>query len=424
MPARGAFLARCSATALSVCGGAALLTCALVVAGAPPASSRVQAQAGAPALGYNSCAGSECHTKNGEIDWLTRQPGGKEHKASFNSLKNAAAKSEKYAKAVGLAKFDEPTGMCVKCHATYAPTATPMLDGVTCESCHGPAKNWRTFHSQNPQDYAGSVQRGMRNLKGRPAAWVPVCKDCHVLDKRPEYAALLEEGHPAGDRWNVARKYVNVSTHWKKVQYTADMVAAGTPVTVATAPTPPAQPAPAAPPAPPVTTPGGTPPATPPPPPPSTPPVGTPGRGTPATVTGAGAVTGGGTRGTTPGAAPTTPPVKPTTPLVDPPRNTVVPPAITNPAPIADAPSPLALAPPAPVTASGLLAALQDRVEGLLESLLRRNSVPAVPLKPLGPPPVVSGPDAELLRLQYEALGLAVEALNLRIKPAPQSPPR
>jgi hypothetical protein len=71
-----------------------------------------------------------------------------------------------------------------------------------------------------------------------------------------------------------------------------------------------------------------------------------------------------------------------------------------------------------------LLAALQDKVAGLLESMLRRNAVPATPLKPLGPPPALTGPDAELLRLQYETLQLAIDALNLRVTPAPARPPR
>jgi hypothetical protein len=36
----------------------------------------------------------------------------------------------------------------------------------------------------------------------------------------------------------------------------------------------------------------------------------------------------------------------------------------------------------------------------------------------------MNGPDAELLRLQYEALGLAIEALNLRVKKTPPGPPK
>ena len=70
--------------------------------------------------------------------------------------------------------------------------------------------------------------------------------------------------------------------------------------------------------------------------------------------------------------------------------------------------------PPA-VTSAGLIAALQDRVAGLLQSLLVKNAVPNAPLQPPGLSPQIAGPDAEFLRLQYEALALAVEALNLRV---------
>jgi hypothetical protein len=74
--------------------------------------------------------------------------------------------------------------------------------------------------------------------------------------------------------------------------------------------------------------------------------------------------------------------------------------------------------PPA-TSAAALAAVLYDRVAQLLESLLRSNAVPAAPLQPIRQTLQPAGPDAELLRLQSEALALAVEALNLRARPAP-----
>ena len=92
------------------------------------------------------------------------------------------------------------------------------------------------------------------------------------------------------------------------------------------------------------------------------------------------------------------------------------PPVTPQPTPTGDRPisSPLTLPPPPAVTAAGYIAALHDRVAALLESLLRKNAVPITPLKPPALSPQLTGPDAEYLRLQYEALALAVEALNLR----------
>jgi hypothetical protein len=83
--------------------------------------------------------------------------------------------------------------------------------------------------------------------------------------------------------------------------------------------------------------------------------------------------------------------------------------------------SPLSLTPPPPTTASELLSALQSRVAAFFTRLLASGAAPDAPLKPL-PAPKVAGPDSELLQLQAEALALAIEALNLKVKP-PAKPP-
>jgi hypothetical protein len=79
---------------------------------------------------------------------------------------------------------------------------------------------------------------------------------------------------------------------------------------------------------------------------------------------------------------------------------------------------------PTPLTSVAAAAVLYDRVAELLEKLLRSNTVTSAPVQPLASPPGISGPDAELLRLQTEALALAVEALNLRPKAPPAAAPK
>ena len=83
--------------------------------------------------------------------------------------------------------------------------------------------------------------------------------------------------------------------------------------------------------------------------------------------------------------------------------------------------SPLNLPAPPPTTPSEMLASLQSRVAGYLTRLLRDGVTPQQPLKPPAPA-LISSPDAELLQLQAEALALAIEALNLRVKPASKPP--
>lgn len=327
-------------------------------------------------LGNGTCGGSECHA-NVELTWLTSKPGGQEHYASFRKLKQARDNSEKYTKAVGLAKFDDPAGMCVKCHATYLVKAQ-TFDGVGCESCHGAASGYRDFHSKNSKDRAGSINRGMRDLLRKPNNWIGVCQDCHVLGTK--YEALIDAGHKDGARWKVSQKYVSIQAHWKETTtYTVAQIAeaaAGKPV-VGPVVTPP-------------------------------PPVG-------------------------PAANPETMGA-PKPPLPEKPRITALGGREVAPAPITAVPPPdpppgptlppLSLTPSPAASAAGMLAALQDGVAVLLASMLRADSVFPASGKPLAPFPQVAGPDGDLLRLQYEALALAVEALNLRARPAKPGPPK
>ena len=350
--------------------------------------------------GFQSCGGSECHTKNGEIEWLTKKPGGQEHRNSLGNMRSARQNSDKYAKAVGLSSFEDPKGMCVKCHATYIEKAK-ILEGVGCESCHGPASGYREFHSQNSKDYAGSVKRGMRDIKQKPVTWVRTCKDCHVLAGNPAYDALLDAGHKPGDRWRIAQKFEPVAAHWKNVTYTTASIAdadRGKAVEVLTKLQKDEKPL--------ITEK-----------PDESPEIRTrvetksvetkvddrvktpirekprdtkraePSKSDPMVATAADPV--GGRIATTSAAS-------------------------TGASTIPAGASPLSLTPPPPINAAGLLAALHDRVAGLLESLLRTNAVLPRPLAVPTGPSRVQGADAELLRLQMEALALAVEALNLR----------
>jgi hypothetical protein len=370
---------------------------------------------GQSSTGYQSCAGSECHAKTGEIDWLTSKPGGQEHRASLGKLRQARDNSQKYAQAVGLTSFEDPKGMCVKCHATYVDKAK-LFEGVGCEGCHGPASAYREFHSQTPKDYRGAVSRGMRDILRKPATWVRGCRDCHVLTGRDEYNTLLDAGHKDGARWTAAAvsptakqpRFQLVAAHWNnsptqdaalgRASYGVDdIVAAATGVNPVGGGGEVVRPSPTQPPTPPPT--AGP---------------------TPTSVSAPAPVDQG---GSTPAAATTT--TTPASRSIPPP--TPLPPPLSAPAPVPTVTSPLSLTPPPPSTAAGLYSALQDRVLVLLDSLLRSNNTPTVPLKPPVPPRQFRGPDAELLRLQAEAMALAVEALNLTIaarpKPAPAAAP-
>ena len=90
------------------------------------------------------------------MDWLTSKPGGQEHQAPWKNPPGPADNSEKYAKAVKLANFEDPKGMCVKCHGTFVAKAQ-TLEGVGCEACHGHAGGYREFQTRRTTTPARSV---------------------------------------------------------------------------------------------------------------------------------------------------------------------------------------------------------------------------------------------------------------------------
>ncbi len=357
--------------------------------------------------GSGSCAGAkECHSTRGETDWLTNQPGGRDHRGSIGKLRapgEIRTKAEGYAKALKMTSFEDPKGICVTCHGMYVEQAK-TLEGVGCEGCHGPALGtYLTFHSQNPKEYKGSVGKGMNNLLRNPVTWVALCVNCHVLKDRPEYKELLEVAeHPDYGNWSVTRgagggppRFQLVAAHWKTVTYSVDDIVKASKGVLVVAPPPPAPPPSPSPPAPvsppppaPVTT-SATPPA------PGTTTM-PPAAGSPATTT----IRRTGSASTSTMATTSTIPPQTTT-------TTIPPGPVTS--------SPLDLKPPPPTTASGMAAALQDRVLSLLATLLQSNRAPARPLVPPPVPKMFTGQDAELLRLQAEAIALAVEALNMKV---------
>jgi hypothetical protein len=137
-----------------------------------------------------------CHKKDESGNQLAKWQASK-HAKAFETLGTAAAKEA--GKKLGI---DDPqkSGKCLKCHSTaYNFTETvatekiKVEDGVTCESCHGPGKNYmKKSVMENRKD---AIAAGMIH----PAT--QSCKNCHN-DQSPtfkgfEEKAMLEKiAHP------------------------------------------------------------------------------------------------------------------------------------------------------------------------------------------------------------------------------------
>jgi hypothetical protein len=90
---------------------------------------------------------------------------------------------------------------CLVCHSLNVAEdrQTRSFDkgeGVSCESCHGPASNWLGPHTQRGWQYEKGLELGMkdtRNLIGR----AEVCLGCHLGDDtRSVDHEMIAAGHP------------------------------------------------------------------------------------------------------------------------------------------------------------------------------------------------------------------------------------
>ena len=155
----------------------------------------------AKVVGEAKCA--ECH-KSENTAW--------QHTHHFTTF--AALPKEKRAKeiseAMGLQGGIRRNGLCLNCHFTVAErdgAATPV-SGVSCESCHGAAKNWLTIHN----DYGAGMKRETetaehktkRHADADAAGMVRIdrvgliaanCFSCHTV---PNQELVNKGGHKAG----------------------------------------------------------------------------------------------------------------------------------------------------------------------------------------------------------------------------------
>ncbi|HEV3142189.1 MAG TPA: hypothetical protein VGY57_16800 [Vicinamibacterales bacterium] len=176
-------------------------------------------------VGPSECI--NCHDHQDERTWYERKempevvrlfPDRGDKAGHINSLKQLDnPKGDAWAVAIGQKDKYDPNGVCVRCHATVF--AGDANAGVSCESCHGPASLYLKPH-QTKDSYETSVtQYGMTRLVGNLRGWTQQCTNCHVMDDE----RLIKAGHPAGDDFELGKKFLPVSLHFKKKYADADV---------------------------------------------------------------------------------------------------------------------------------------------------------------------------------------------------------
>ncbi len=148
-------------------------------------------------LGANSCASASCHGGGGAqqnqfLVWSLKD---------FHSQRPAATLTTARAKQIADAlDIKDPTdnARCTVCHAPLHEVPENLhgedfkiSEGVSCESCHGPAENWIRSHTRKDYTRADRTAAGMRDLQNLYVR-ANICVACHQnVD-----ADILKAGHP------------------------------------------------------------------------------------------------------------------------------------------------------------------------------------------------------------------------------------
>jgi hypothetical protein len=155
--------------------------------------------------GPGSCASTTCHgsvspradnrvLQNEYGTWIVKD----KHSKAYASLQGNVG--ERMATILGIGKA-ESAPKCLACHALDVPAAQrtrtfDLSEGVSCESCHGPAAAWLGPHTERDWTHEKSIAAGMydmRDLTKRSEK----CLSCHLGNEEKSVDhEMIAAGHP------------------------------------------------------------------------------------------------------------------------------------------------------------------------------------------------------------------------------------
>ena len=226
--------------------GAALLAASAgagaVLVAASPGDARPETGSASPPssasrlVGANSCAARGCHGAVGPVaplsgdvfikdgaftTWSQFDP----HARAYEVLRDRRSVriAKNLGKALGAEKAHEAK-TCLACHATATSPETTgsgasVVDGVSCESCHGPAGAWLETHLGQgwPKNLPGRRSQGNLVLSSA-ADRARACVDCHVGNRSRGMDVnhdLIAAGHPRL-HFEYSAYLANYPKHWRE----------------------------------------------------------------------------------------------------------------------------------------------------------------------------------------------------------------
>jgi len=169
-------------------------------------------------LGAPSCSSSSCHGGAGanKDQYLVWSKYDYHHARPYATLETARA--EHISEAL---KLGDPTksAACTACHAPLQTVPAGKLsqglritDGVSCESCHGPAEHWLRGHTRHDWSHADRVRAGMRDLRNLYVR-ANTCVACH----QTLASDIRQAGHPEL-LFELDGQAVSQPKHWRKAE--------------------------------------------------------------------------------------------------------------------------------------------------------------------------------------------------------------
>lgn len=148
-------------------------------------------------LGATTCSSSSCHggagpDQNQFLTWSLRDVHSQRPFATLTT-----ARSKQIGDALGI-KNTATDARCTDCHAPLQGVPPELRaadfkvhEGVSCESCHGPAESWLRGHTRPDWTRADRTFAGLRDLKNLYVR-ANTCVACHQTVELP----LFKAGHP------------------------------------------------------------------------------------------------------------------------------------------------------------------------------------------------------------------------------------
>ncbi len=184
-------------------------------------------------VGTNSCAAGSCHggarLSEGRSFaayqiWMRKDP----HSTAYAVLSNDRSSRMMallYPQENGPAPHATKEARCLNCHVTtetsqdlqLLPASHAVADGVGCESCHGPAKQWLGLHSTiewRGLSAEAKSSLGFVDTTADLAGRAQLCANCHVGSPgRDVNHDLIAAGHPRLN-FEFSAFHANLPKHW------------------------------------------------------------------------------------------------------------------------------------------------------------------------------------------------------------------